>query len=172
MLTRNITVSVKDAGQMFSDALHLETEYYFLNTSTENTINTEYMRWVWQGSLYIFSDSLLLALGRVTKHPRLLSSVVSACCPGLVMKTSLSFPQKIPVWRINDMLISGHTEKGRPMSSVRLKFTWTQAWVQDWDHARAGSIRILPRRDLWRLRERSTVWILFCKMCVWSLVAV
>ena len=131
MLTRNITVSVKDAGQMFSAALHLETEYYFLNTSTENTINTEYMCWVWRGSLYIFSDSLLLALGGVTKHPRLLSSVVSACCPGLVMKTPLSYPQIIPVWRINDMLISGHTEKGRPMSSVRLKFTWTQAWVQD-----------------------------------------
>lgn len=38
MLARNITVSVKDAGQMFSDTLLLETEHYFLNTSTENTV--------------------------------------------------------------------------------------------------------------------------------------
>lgn len=42
-LAGKITVSIKDAGQMFSDALHLGTECYFLNNSTEVILNTETM---------------------------------------------------------------------------------------------------------------------------------
>ena len=49
MLARTITVSVKDAGQMFSDTLLLETEYYFLNTYTENTV-------------YVYMESRKMAL--------------------------------------------------------------------------------------------------------------
>lgn len=46
---------------MFSDTLLLETEYYFLNTST----GTLYMYTclVWQGIPLYFSDSLLWHLG-------------------------------------------------------------------------------------------------------------
>lgn len=54
MLARTITVSVKDAGQMFSDTLLLETEYYFLNTYTENTVYV-YMLGVAGIPLYFFS---------------------------------------------------------------------------------------------------------------------
>lgn len=59
---------------MFSDALHLGTERYFLNKPTEDIINTK-MCVLGVRAIALFPDSLLLALRR------------SPCIPGCLAES-------------------------------------------------------------------------------------